>query len=118
MRFLFTPRTLLLTKFLVAIACLHPIGSVAQTEPPRPSSSPSLVPEEAPTLEEVVVTDKAEAKATPKKSRHTRLTAKSKAAAKRQVEKAGRGYPNLVDNMNAAKKQRARGARRCDEGAH
>jgi hypothetical protein len=56
MRFLFTPRTLLLTKFLVAIACLHPIGSVAQTEPPRPSSSPSLVQEEAPTLEEVVVT--------------------------------------------------------------
>ena len=48
-------------------------------------------------------------KATPKKSRHTRLTAKSKAAAKRQAEKAGRGYPNLVDNMNAAKKQRARG---------
>ena len=56
MRFLFTPRTLFLTKFSLALACLHPIGSVAQTESPRPSSSPSLVPEEAPTLEEVVVT--------------------------------------------------------------
>ena len=50
-------------------------------------------------------------KAAPKKSRHTKLTAKSKAAAKRQAKKAGRKYPNLVDNMNAAKKQRARGAK-------
>lgn len=50
-------------------------------------------------------------KATPKKSSHTKLTAKSKAAAKRQAKKGGRKYPNLVDNMNAAKKQRARGAK-------
>ena len=50
-------------------------------------------------------------KAAPKKSRHTKLTPKSKAAAKRQAKKAGRKYPNLVDNMNAAKKQRARRAK-------
>jgi hypothetical protein len=47
-------------------------------------------------------------KAAPKKSRHTKLTAKSKAEAKRKAKKAGRKYPSLVDNMNAAKKQRAR----------
>ena len=41
-------------------------------------------------------------KATPKKIRHTKLTAKSKAAVKRQAKEEGRKYPNLVDNMNAA----------------
>ena len=46
-----------------------------------------------------------------KRARHTKLTPKSKAAAKRQAKKAGRKYPNLVDNMNAAKKQRARRAK-------
>jgi hypothetical protein len=51
-------------------------------------------------------------KAVPKKSRHTKLTPKGKAAAKRQAKKAGRKYPNLVDNMNAAKKQRARRAKK------
>jgi hypothetical protein len=38
----------------------------------------------------------------PKKTHHTKLTPKSKATARR----AGRKYPSLVDNMNAAKKQR------------
>ena len=47
-------------------------------------------------------------KPAPKKSQHTKLTAKSKARAKAAARKAGRKYPNLVDNMNAAKKQRAR----------
>lgn len=32
------------------------------------------------------------------------LTAMQKRAAKRMAEKAGRPYPNLVDNMRAAKK--------------
>lgn len=45
-------------------------------------------------------------KAAPKRSRHTKLTPKSKAAAKASARRAGRKYPNLVDNMNAAKKQR------------
>jgi hypothetical protein len=43
----------------------------------------------------------------PKKSRHTKLTAKSKTKAKARAKKAGRKYPSLVDNMNAAKEQRA-----------
>ena len=54
--FFFTPRKLLLMECFLAIACLHRTGSLAQTETPRPSSSPGLVPEDAPTLEEVVVT--------------------------------------------------------------
>lgn len=46
-------------------------------------------------------------KPAPKKSRHTKLTSKSKAKAKAAAKRAGRKYPSLVDNMNAAKKQRA-----------
>ena len=46
-------------------------------------------------------------KPAPKKSRHTKLTPKSNAKAKASAKKAGRKYPSLVDNMNAAKKQRA-----------
>jgi hypothetical protein len=46
-------------------------------------------------------------KPAPKKSRHTELSAKSKAQAKAAAKKAGRKYPSLIDNMNAAKKQRA-----------
>lgn len=46
-------------------------------------------------------------KSAPTKSRHTQLTPKSKAKAKAAAKKAGRKYPSLVDNMNAAKKQRA-----------
>lgn len=45
-------------------------------------------------------------KEAPKKSRHTELTPKSKAKAKAAAKQAGRPYPNLVDNMKAAKKQR------------
>ena len=40
----------------LAIACLQPTGLLAQTEAPQPSSRAGLAPEEAPTLEEVVVT--------------------------------------------------------------
>lgn len=47
-------------------------------------------------------------KAAPKKSRHTKLSTKSKSQAKAAAKHAGRKYPSLVDNMNAAKKQRAR----------
>lgn len=45
-------------------------------------------------------------KSAPKKSGHTKLTAKNKAKAKAAAKRAGRKYPSLVDNMNAAKKQR------------
>lgn len=34
-----------------------------------------------------------------------KLTTDQKAAAKRSAKEAGRPYPNLVDNMNAAKKK-------------
>ncbi len=47
-------------------------------------------------------------KAAPKKSGHTKLTAASKSKAKAAAKRAGRPYPNLVDNMTAAKKQRSR----------
>ena len=42
----------------------------------------------------------------PRKSSHTKLTKKSKAKAKASAKRAGRKYPNLVDNMRAAKKQK------------
>jgi hypothetical protein len=49
-------------------------------------------------------------KPVPKKSRTKKLTpqskAKAKAKAKAVATRAGRKYPNLVDNMNAAKEQR------------
>ena len=45
-------------------------------------------------------------KAAPKKSRHTKLTPANKAKAKRSAKRAGRRYPNLVDNMRAAVGQR------------
>lgn len=46
-------------------------------------------------------------KPAPKKSKHTKLTPKSKAKAKASARKGGRKNPSLVDNMNAAKKQRS-----------
>lgn len=36
----------------------------------------------------------------------THLTASKKAGAKRAARKAGRPYPNLVDNMKAARKKK------------
>ena len=36
----------------------------------------------------------------------TKLTPRSKIKAKRAAQKSGRRYPNLVDNMNAARKQK------------
>lgn len=44
----------------------------------------------------------------PKRTR-TKLTAASKAQARARARRAGRRYPNLVDNMNAAKKQKRGG---------
>jgi hypothetical protein len=39
------------------------------------------------------------------KKKHTKLTDSQKASAKAAASKAGRPYPNLVDNMRAAKKK-------------
>jgi hypothetical protein len=55
-------------------------------------------------------------KAAPKGTRHKSLSSTQKARAKRSAKRAGRPYPNLVDNMQAAKgrksaKGRGRGKR-------
>lgn len=42
----------------------------------------------------------------PNKGRSKKLSASQKASAKQAAKRAGRRYPNLVDNMNAAKKKR------------
>ncbi len=44
----------------------------------------------------------------PKGAASTKLTAESLAWAKRRAAKAGRRYPNLVDNMAAALRQKGR----------
>jgi hypothetical protein len=44
-------------------------------------------------------------KPAPKTAHHTKLTAAQKKSAKSSAKKAGRPYPNLVDNMKAAKKR-------------
>ncbi len=38
----------------------------------------------------------------PRKARHTRLSTAKKQSAKARAKRAGRPYPNLVDNMRAA----------------
>jgi len=40
------------------------------------------------------------------KSKRTKLTPSQKSAAKRRAKKAGRPYPNLVDNMAVARKKK------------
>jgi hypothetical protein len=45
-------------------------------------------------------------KPAPKSTKHKKLSGAQKASAKRSAKKAGRPYPSLVDNMNAAKKQK------------
>ncbi|RUP00530.1 hypothetical protein [Hyphomicrobium sp.] len=50
--------------------------------------------------------DKKNPRAKAGKSRH--LTASQKARAKKTAKKAGRPYPNLVDNMRVAKKSKAK----------
>jgi hypothetical protein len=39
------------------------------------------------------------------KKKITHLSSKKKSAAKARAKAAGRPYPNLIDNMNAAKKK-------------
>lgn len=40
------------------------------------------------------------------KKKSTKLTPAQKAAAKNRAKKAGRPYPNLIDNMAAARKKK------------
>jgi hypothetical protein len=42
----------------------------------------------------------------PKGKSHTKLAPKAKASAKAAAKRAGRTYPNLVDNMRAAAAQK------------
>ena len=49
----------------------------------------------------------------PKNAGHTKLSSSEKAAAKRSAKRAGRSYPNLVDNMKvAARKKKTAKARK------
>jgi hypothetical protein len=43
-------------------------------------------------------------KKTPKRKRGATLTEEQKAWARAEAERAGRRYPNLIDNMRAAKR--------------
>ena len=45
-------------------------------------------------------------KPAPKKTRPTKLTAAQKASARHSAKIAKRPYPNLIDNMRAAKKKK------------
>jgi hypothetical protein len=45
-------------------------------------------------------------KAAPKKTKHTKLNVADKKKAKASAKKAGRPYPNLVDNMKVAKEKK------------
>ena len=54
----------------------------------------------------------------PKSSAKTALTPKYKAKAKAAAKKAGRRYPNLVDNMAAARQQKADAARSSKTARH
>ena len=52
-------------------------------------------------------------KPAPKQSRHTKLSPADKAKARRSAKRAGRPYPNLVDNMRAASaKKRSSGQKK------
>ena len=53
----------------------------------------------------------------PKKSRHTHLTPAEKATARRSAKRAGRPYPNLVDNMKVAAKKRSAGRKKPSKRA-
>jgi hypothetical protein len=44
----------------------------------------------------------------PKGAKHTRLSPADKRQAKAKAKKAGRRYPNLVDNMRMARKKKKR----------
>jgi hypothetical protein len=56
-------------------------------------------------------------KPAPKKNRHTHLTPAEKAKARRSARRAGRPYPNLVDNMKVAAKKRSSGKKKGTKAA-
>ena len=44
----------------------------------------------------------------PAKGHHTKLSAADKAVARARARRAGRRYPNLIDNMYVAQRKRAK----------
>ena len=56
-------------------------------------------------------------KPAPKKGRHTHLSPADKAKARRSAKRAGRPYPNLVDNMKVAAKKRSAGRKKPSKRA-
>jgi Domain of unknown function (DUF6321) len=57
-------------------------------------------------------------RARPAKTKHSQLSPAKKSAAKQRAKRAGRPYPNLVDNIRAARKKtvRKKSARKSPEG--
>ena len=53
-----------------------------------------------------------------KKQQRTKLSKASVTWAKARAKKAGRRYPNLVDNMAAARRQKEKGASKGASHAH
>jgi len=51
-------------------------------------------------------------KPAPAKAKHTQLTEADKSQAKKRARRAGRPYPNLVDNMTVAKQKRGSGGKK------
>jgi hypothetical protein len=47
-------------------------------------------------------------RAAPAKAKHHALSPAKKSAAKKSAKRAGRPYPNLVDNMRAARKKKTK----------
>jgi hypothetical protein len=52
-------------------------------------------------------------KPAPKGSRHTHLSPAEKSKARRAAKRAGRRYPNLVDNMRVAAAKRSSGRKKA-----
>jgi hypothetical protein len=55
-------------------------------------------------------------KPAPKGARHARLSSADKAKARRAAKRAGRPYPNLVDNMRVAGAKRSSGRTKAAKG--
>ena len=56
-------------------------------------------------------------RAAPATARHRKLTPRRKSAAKARARRAGRPYPNLVDNMKVAAKKRSSGKKKRTKAA-
>jgi outer membrane receptor protein involved in Fe transport len=80
MRFFFTPSRFLASSgiFLAASAFLYPFASLAQRTSTELVASPAIVPEKAPTLEEVVVTGQSAVEGTAYAAQESRTATKTR----------------------------------------